>query len=114
MLKTLAAAGLFAALAGCAVAPGYDYGYAQPAYYGYGPAYEPAYGTVNIGIWGGGSDRFHGDRDHFRGRDHFGDRDRWGGHGPGREGGHGGSWSGGGRGGPGGHSGHGGGGHGGR
>ena len=104
MLKTFAAAGLLVALAGCAVAPGYDYGYGQPAYYsGYGPAYAPVYGGVDIGIWDGGG-----------GRDHYGDRGHWrGGHGgPGYGGGHG-NWShGGGHGGHGG--GHGGGGHGGR
>jgi hypothetical protein len=109
MLKTFAATGLLVALAGCAVAPGYDYGYAQPPYYyGYGPAYEPAYGGVNIGVWSGG------------GRDHYGDRGHWHGggeHGNWRHGGGGGhgNWPHGGGGGHGGHGGgHGGGGHGGR
>lgn len=98
MLKAIVATGLVVTLAGCAVAPGYDYGYAQPAYYyGYEPAYAPAYGGVDIGVWGGG-----------------GGHDYHGGHW--RDGGHGGSWHGGGRGDvphSGGHGGHGGGGHGG-
>lgn len=105
MLKTVAAAGLVVALAGCAVAPGYGYGYAQPGYYyGYAPGYEPAYGGVNIGIWGGGGDHYHDGRYY-----HGGDR------GPGRFGGHGGPWHAGGHAGGGhGGGGHGGGGHGGR
>lgn len=103
MLKTLAVTGLLVALAGCVVPPGYGYGYAQPGYdYGYAPAYDPMYGGVNIGIWGGGD--YRGDRGHW----HDGGR----GGGP-WHGGHG-AWPHGG-GGHGGHGGgHGGGGHGGR
>ncbi|RDK03920.1 hypothetical protein [Paraburkholderia lacunae] len=62
MSKLIGSAALLAvaaSLAGCVVAPGYDYAYAQPYYpgypgyvYPYGPAYAPVYGT--IGIWGGG------------------------------------------------------------
>ncbi|HTH60017.1 MAG TPA: hypothetical protein VL689_07645 [Paraburkholderia sp.] len=96
MLKILAGGGLLIALTGCAVAPGYDYGYGygygQPAYYGY----EPAYGGVSVGIWGGGPDHYyggHGYRDH-RGSWPQGARGDHGGRGPG---GHGGSGHGGGR-----------------
>lgn len=96
MLRNLLVIGVLATLGGCAVVPAYDYGYAQPAYYDY-PAYGPAYGGVNIGIWGDGGRDFRG-----------GGRD-WGG-------GHGGHWPGadhGGHGGAHGGGGHGGGGHGG-
>ncbi|WP_025599734.1 hypothetical protein [Burkholderia sp. WSM2230] len=78
-----------AAVGGCAVAPAYDYGYAQPYYpdygYAYGAPYAPVYGTV--GIWGGwgGSCCYHGGGGHWRGGD-------W-------HGGHGGGWHGGGYGG---------------
>jgi hypothetical protein len=65
MLRLIAALGVVAVLAGCAVAPGYGYPYYDgPAYpdygqayypdygYGYGYGYAPAYGSVSI--WGGG------------------------------------------------------------
>ncbi|NKJ48282.1 hypothetical protein CIC12_16345, partial [Burkholderia sp. SG-MS1] len=55
LVASIALLTLATGLTGCAVAPGYDYGYAQPYYpgygYAYGPPYVPAYGTV--GIWGG-------------------------------------------------------------
>jgi hypothetical protein len=101
-IALLAAAG---SLAGCVVAPGYDYGYAQPYYpnygYAYGPPYVPAYGTVGIwGGWGGPCCYYHGG-----GYWHGNGQGGWhGGHGGGYGGPHGGSsWSTGGGGGHGGH-----------
>lgn len=83
-------------LAGCVVAPGYDYAYAQPYYpgygYAYGPVYGPAYGTVDIwGGWGGPCCYYHGGGGYWHGG---------GWHGGGWHGGgggwHGGGWHGGG------------------
>ncbi|MFM0336448.1 hypothetical protein [Paraburkholderia fungorum] len=56
---------LVAGLTGCAVAPGYDYAYAQPyyypGYYGYGYPYAPVYGSIGIwGGWGGSCCYYHG------------------------------------------------------
>ncbi|HKR40191.1 MAG TPA: hypothetical protein VJU59_11025 [Paraburkholderia sp.] len=112
MFKFVLTVGAIALLAGCAVAPGYDYGYGgygQPYSTGYYSGYAPTYGSVNIGVWGGGGRDYHG-----------GD---WHGGGPGgpsgHGGGHGGPWGppggshGGGPGGGHGGGGHGGGGHGG-
>ncbi|QQC64860.1 hypothetical protein [Paraburkholderia ginsengisoli] len=103
LVASIALLALAAGLAGCVVAPGYDYAYAQPYYpgygYAYGPPYVPAYGTVGIwGGWGGGSCCYHGDG-HWHG--HGGG---WHGGGNGSHGG--GTWSRGGGGG-GGHGGHG-------
>jgi hypothetical protein len=105
MLRLIAALGMAAALAGCAVAPGYygypDYGQAYyPGYpYGYGYDYAPVYGS--IGIWGGGGGccyynhphgYWHGGDGHWHG-----DGGHWhGGNGGGHGGGEGGHWEGGG------------------
>ena len=113
MFKFVLTAGAIALLAGCAVAPGYDYGYGgygQPYSTAYYSGYAPTYGSVNIGVWGGG-----GGRDYHGGDWHGGGPGGPGGHG----GGHGGPWGppggnhGGGPGGGHGGGGHGGGGHGG-
>jgi hypothetical protein len=101
MVKIILAAGTAAVLlTGCVVGPGYydsgyAYGYQQPyatgyyddtagyygyapGYYGYAPGYyAPAYGTVGIGIWGGGGG-------------HHGHRGDWWGGGRGGHGGRGG------------------------
>ncbi|REG57783.1 hypothetical protein B0G80_0417 [Paraburkholderia sp. BL6669N2] len=58
LIASMALLAVTAGLTGCAVAPGYDYGYAQPYYpdygYAYGPPYAPVYGSVGIyGGWGG-------------------------------------------------------------
>jgi hypothetical protein len=100
LVASIALLTLAAGLTGCAVAPGYDYAYAQPYYpgygYAYGPPYVPVYGTVGIwGGWGGGPCCYHGGHWHGGGGWHGG-----GWHG----GGGGGTWS---RGGGGGHGGHG-------
>ncbi|MDR6447861.1 putative membrane protein YgcG [Paraburkholderia terricola] len=104
LIASTALLAVVASLAGCAVAPGYDYAYGQSYYpgygYAYGPPFQPVYGT--IGIWGGSSccyyrgdgGRWHGG--HGGGGWHGGN----GWHGGGYGGSHGGSsWSGGGRGG---------------
>lgn len=59
LIASLTLLTVVAGLTGCVVAPGYDYGYAQPYYpdygYAYGPPYAPVYGSVGIyGGWGGG------------------------------------------------------------
>jgi hypothetical protein len=94
MLKNVFIAGAVALLSGCVVAPGYDYGYGygyqQPystGYYGYESGYAPAYGAVNIGIWGGG--RGYGHRGDWPAGGHGGPRGP-GGHGPAAPGGPGG------------------------
>ena len=95
-----------ASLTGCAVAPGYDYGYAQPYYPGYGYAYgpyAPVYGTVDFGGGWGGPCCYYRGGGYWRGRGgwHGGGWHGGGGHG-GYHGGGGNSWSSGG-----GHAGHG-------
>ena len=65
LIASLALLAAATSLAGCVVAPGYDYAYAQPYYpnygYAYGPPYVPAYGTVGIwGGWGGPCCYYHG------------------------------------------------------
>jgi hypothetical protein len=96
MLKNVFIAGAVALLSGCVVAPSYDYGYGygygyeQPyatGYYGYDPGYAPAYGAVNIGIWGGASG--------YDYRGYWPDGGRGGPRGPGGGGGHGGGHGGG-------------------
>jgi hypothetical protein len=107
VLKIGLALGIVVMLAGCAVAPGYGYGYAQPydPYYGYaqsydpysGYAYDPGYLPVYgaIGIWGGGGCCGPYYR-HWDGYHHGGDRLGW--HGHGGRGWHGGGGHGGGHG----------------
>jgi hypothetical protein len=86
VLRVIAMLCIAASVSSCAVAPGYEDGYAKPydfvyGYpheYPYGPVYAPAYGTVNFwGGWGG----YH----HWHGYEHW----HGGGHG-GHGGGHGG------------------------
>jgi uncharacterized membrane protein YgcG len=105
LIASIALLAAAAGLAGCAVAPGYDYAYGQPYYaygqpyypgygYAYGPPYYPGFGTVGIyGGWGGCC-YYHGGHGYWHG--HGGGHGGW--HGGGY-GGHGGSaWSGGGHG----------------
>jgi uncharacterized membrane protein YgcG len=103
LVASIALITLAVSLTGCAVAPGYDYAYAQPYYpgygYAYGPPYVPAYGTIGIwGGWGGGPCCYYYHGGHG-GHGHGGG----GWHGGGFGGSHGGTWSSGG----GGHGGHG-------
>jgi hypothetical protein len=105
LVASIALIALAAGLTGCAVAPAYDYSYAQPYYPGYGYAYgPPVYGT--IGIWGGGPCCYYnghgGDHWHGHGDWHGGGWHGGGWHGGGYGGSHGGTWSSGG-----GHGGHG-------
>jgi hypothetical protein len=96
LFASIALLAVAAGFAGCVVAPGYDYGYAQPFYYpgygyAYGPPYAPAYATVGLwGGWGGPCCYYHGGGYwHGRGGWHGG-----GGHGGGYGGSRGGnSWS---------------------
>lgn len=101
--RLFASAALLAAataLGGCAVAPAYDYGYAQPYYpdygYAYGAPYAPVYGTVGIWSGWGGACCYHGG-DHWHGGGWHDGHGGGGWHGGGYGGSHGGSsWSGGG------------------
>jgi hypothetical protein len=116
LIASIALLAAAAGLAGCAVAPGYDYAYGQPYYaygqpyyypgygYAYGPPYYPAYGSIGIyGGWGGCC-YYHGGHGYWYGG--HGGHGGWHGggwHGGGGYGGYGGmhggsSWSGGGRG----------------
>lgn len=107
LVASMALLALAASLTGCAVAPGYDYAYAQPYYYypgygyPYGPPYAPVYGSIGIwGGWGGPCCYHGGGGGHWHGG--HGDWHGGGWHGSGFGGSHDGTWSSGG-----GHGGHG-------
>lgn len=88
LIASLTLLTVVAGLTGCVVAPGYDYGYAQPYYpaygYAYGPPYAPVYGSVGIySGWGGSCCYYHGGG-HWHGGDGWHGGNGW----------HGGGWHG--------------------
>ncbi|ASV99587.1 hypothetical protein [Paraburkholderia aromaticivorans] len=101
LIASMALLAVTASLTGCAIAPAYDYGYAQPYYpgygYAYGPPYAPVYGSVGIyGGWGGSCCYYHGDHGgYWHGGHgwHGGNGEHGGWHGGGYGGYHGGSGS---------------------